>query len=189
MKHLDRIYNKVQHMTGMLDDILTLGRAESGKLQFKPQAIDLLKFCNSLVEELKTGLGKNHSIEFTHRDCDNESDRAQPEMDEKLLRHILSNLLSNAIKYSPKDSTIYFDLYCDKGSVVFKVKDAGIGIPPEDQERLFDSFHRAKNVGNIQGTGLGLSIVKKSIDLHRGNIALHSEVGLGSTFTVTLPRV
>ncbi|NER34574.1 MAG: PAS domain S-box protein [Oscillatoria sp. SIO1A7] len=189
MKHLDRIYNKVQHMTGMLDDILTLGRAESGKLQFKPQAIDLLKFCHSLVEELKTGLGKNHTIEFTHTDCHTESDSEQPEMDEKLLRHILSNLLSNAIKYSPTGSTIYFDISCDKGSVVFKVKDAGIGIPPEDQERLFDSFHRAKNVGNIQGTGLGLSIVKKSIDLHRGNIALHSEVGLGSTFTVTLPRV
>jgi signal transduction histidine kinase len=108
-------------------------------------------------------------------------------MDEKLLLHILINLLTNAIKYSPKNTTVHFGCYCEEKEVTFEVQDEGIGIPPEDQQRLFESFHRAKNVGNIPGTGLGLAIVQKSVELHGGKITLESEVGVGTTFRVTLP--
>ena len=107
-------------------------------------------------------------------------------MDEKLLRHILSNLLSNAIKYSPSGGTVHFDLVCEE-EVIFRVQDEGIGIPEADRANLFDSFHRASNVGTISGTGLGLAIVKKSVDLHGGTIAVNSEVGVGTTFIVTIP--
>jgi len=108
-------------------------------------------------------------------------------MDEKLLRHILSNLLSNAIKYSPQGGTVRFSLNCELADMIFEVQDEGIGIPASDQMQLFDSFHRASNVGTISGTGLGLSIVKKSVDLHGGTIVVKSQVGSGTTFTVKLP--
>jgi signal transduction histidine kinase len=108
-------------------------------------------------------------------------------MDEKLLRHIFTNLLSNAIKYSPGGGTIYFEVTCRNEAAIFQVTDEGIGIPPEDQKRLFEPFHRAKNVSNIPGTGLGLSIVKRLVELHEGRILVASQAGLGTTFTITLP--
>ena len=108
-------------------------------------------------------------------------------MDENLLRHILTNLLLNAIKYSAEGSDVWFDLSCQNEEAIFQIQDRGIGIPLQDQEKLFESFHRGQNVGQIPGTGLGLSIVKKYVDLHGGHISLKSKVGVGTTFTVTLP--
>jgi signal transduction histidine kinase len=108
-------------------------------------------------------------------------------MDEKLLRQILENLLSNAIKYSPKGSTVDFTVSCFSDRATFQICDRGIGIPVEDRQLLFETFHRAANVGTIAGTGLGLAIVKKCVDIHRGQVAVESEIGLGTTFTVTLP--
>jgi signal transduction histidine kinase len=108
-------------------------------------------------------------------------------LDEKVLRHILTNLLSNAIKYSPTGSKVNFELACQNGQAIFQIQDFGIGIPEEDQQHLFESFHRAKNVVNIPGTGLGLAIVKRSVDLCGGEISFKSEVGVGTTFIVTIP--
>jgi signal transduction histidine kinase len=108
-------------------------------------------------------------------------------MDEKLLRYIIGNLLSYAIKYSPQGSQVKFDLACDQQQAILRIQDEGIGIPVKDRQHLFKSFHRGSNVGTISGTGLGLAIVKSSVDLHGGQIAVESEVGVGTTFTVTLP--
>ncbi len=138
--------------------------------------------CQDLVEDIELGIGKQHEISWV-----NSGMASKACMDEKLLRHILTNLLTNAVKYSPLGSVVRFNCHCREQEVIFEIQDQGIGIPPEDQKRLFESFHRAKNVGNIQGTGLGLSIVKKSVDLHGGKLAVHSEVGVGTTFKVTLP--
>ena len=80
-----------------------------------------------------------------------------------------------------------FDLIFQDAEIIFKIKDSGIGIPVEDQSQLFESFRRASNVGEIPGTGLGLAIVKQSVELHGGTIAVDSEVGIGTTFTVILP--
>jgi signal transduction histidine kinase len=82
---------------------------------------------------------------------------------------------------------VNFELVCQNGQAIFQIQDSGIGIPTEDQKHLFESFHRAKNVGSIPGTGLGLAIVKRSVDLQEGKITLNSEVGVGTTFTVTIP--
>ena len=116
-----------------------------------------------------------------------EEEKEQPLMDEKLLRHILTNLLSNAVKYSPQGGNVYFNLSSHNGEAIFQIKDEGIGIPPADLKQLFQSFHRAKNVGKIPGTGLGLAIVKQCVDLHAGTIDVSSEVGVGTTFTVKIP--
>ena len=108
-------------------------------------------------------------------------------VDPTLLRHILGNLLSNAFKYSPRGGTVRFEASWADGILRFVVADQGIGIPLEDQQRLFETFHRARNVGNIASTGLGLAIVKQSLDLHGGSIRLRSEAGQGTCFTVDIP--
>lgn len=108
-------------------------------------------------------------------------------MDEKLLRQILENLLSSATKYSPVGSIIAFTLRYLDDLAIFEICDRGIGILVEAQQRLFEPCHRATNVGMIAGIGLGLAIVKKCVDIHQGQITLESEVGIGNTFTVTLP--
>jgi PAS domain S-box-containing protein len=187
--HFIRIQSAVRRMTQLLEDVLTIGKAEAGKLQFKPKPMDLVAFCRQIVESMQafvtyqhTNASHKHTLTFVaHGGCTN------AQMDENLLDHILTNLLSNAIKYSPKGGTVQFDLVCNQSSAVFRIQDTGIGIPTEDLDKLFDSFGRASNVGTIQGTGLGLGIVKKCVDLHGGNIAVESELGIGATFTVTLP--
>ncbi len=191
LTHLYRIQTAVERMIQMLNDILLLGQAEAGKLEFDPTSVDLVQFCRNLVEDLQLAANPKNPlseamleerIRFT---CQCQSLPAN--IDEKLLRQILSNLLSNAIKYSPSGSTVQFNLTYVNDNAVFQIQDQGIGIPPEDQPRLFNSFHRAKNVGTIQGTGLGLAIVKQCVDLHGGEITVKSEIGKGTTFTVRLP--
>ena len=181
LKHFLRIQTSVTHMTGLLNDVLLIGKAEAGKLEFKPTPLDLISFCRELTEEMELA-AENHTIIFcSGGDCTNAC------MDEKLLRHILSNLLSNAIKYSPSGGTVKLELIGEQKTVMFHIQDRGIGIPQADLIQLFDSFHRASNVGTISGTGLGLAIVKKAVDLHNGQIFIKSEVGVGTTFTVKLP--
>ena len=179
---LQRIQTASIKMVKMLDDILLIGKADVGKQNFNPALHNLTIFCSELAAEIQLGNSNAHTIIFV---CCEEYTNTY--VDENLLRRILSNLLSNAIKYSPQGSTVHFELTFQAGEVSFQIKDEGIGIPLEDQKRMFESFHRATNVGNIPGTGLGLAIVKQSVDLHGGKIALASEVGVGTTFTVTLP--
>jgi signal transduction histidine kinase len=109
--------------------------------------------------------------------------------DEGLLKHILSKLLNNAIKYSPAGGQVRFELTAQEKVVTLQIQDQGIGIPKAEQAQLFQPFFRAHNADRIPGTGLGLAIVKKCVAAHGGEIALQSEVGLGTTFTVTLPLV
>jgi len=168
-------------MTQLLNDMLLIGKAEVGKLECNPVELDVTQFCRDLVDEmlLSTTI---HTITFQ---CQGKCNNAY--LDEKLLRHILSNLLSNAIKYSPLGGTVNFILIYGQGFAEFHIQDQGIGIPDADQSQLFNSFHRASNVGTISGTGLGLTIVKKSVDLHGGKITVKSEIGVGTKFVVSLP--
>jgi signal transduction histidine kinase len=108
-------------------------------------------------------------------------------LDERLLRSILSNLLSNAIRYTPDGRAIWLKLAKQRGQVILKVQDEGIGISSGDRKQLFEPFHRGQNVSNIPGTGLGLSIVQQFVQLQQGTIKVTSRVGVGTTFTVSLP--
>ena len=192
--HFERIYSRVKHMTQMLDDVLLVGKAEAGKLEFNPAPMNVIEFCQSLVEELQLSTGCQHTILFTPQGsgCQSQSSAdlslcTSVALDEKLLFHILSNLLSNAIKYSPSGSTIEFILSCLDSHLEFQIQDQGIGIPEEDQPRLFEAFHRANNASKFPGTGLGLVVVKNAVELHGGSITVNSQMGVGTTFTVTLP--
>ncbi|WP_216351233.1 PAS domain S-box protein [Leptolyngbya sp. 'hensonii'] len=182
LRNLHRIQDSVRNMVQLLDDILTINRAETGKLEFNPQLLDVERYCRQFVEEMQLSAGGQYSLTVT---CQGSSTPAY--LDSKLLRSILSNLLSNAIKYSPQGGMIGLTLEFEPAQVLLQVIDQGIGIPIDDQKRLFEPFYRGKNVRTIPGTGLGLVVVKKCVDLHQGTIQVMSEVGRGTTCLVTLP--
>jgi signal transduction histidine kinase len=179
---LQTIQSGAKRMSEMIDDVLTLGRVESGVLRLNAGRMNLSELCRTVASEFRIAQGKQHVITL-----DDRFDRTDVELDEKLLRHILNNLLSNAVKYSPPGSEVTLSLTRRNEQAVIEVQDHGIGIPPQDQPRLFESFHRASNVENRPGTGLGLAIVKKSVELHRGDISVTSSVGIGTRITVVLP--
>ncbi|HEY9599974.1 MAG TPA: ATP-binding protein, partial [Allocoleopsis sp.] len=182
LRNIQRIKSAAKHLTQLLDDILTLNRAEAGKLDIHPQPIEIEKFCQRLVEEMRIQANSQISLNFS-----SESRAKQVICDEKLLRSILTNLIANALKYSPQGSEVEVVLTNEEEAVILQVKDHGIGIPQDDQNHLFELFYRGKNVENIPGTGLGLSVVKKCLDLQGGKIAIASEVGKGTTAIVTIP--
>ncbi|MEG3848245.1 HAMP domain-containing sensor histidine kinase [Microcoleus sp. herbarium19] len=184
---LDKTQAAAKGIDQLLEDVLLLGKFESGKIAFCLLPLDLAAFCNELVAEFQSSLKLKPQTEPVTLIFVNNSPSRMACLEPRLLRRILSNLLSNAIKYSLPNSQVIFELKLTENEAIFSVQDAGIGIPATDRERLFDSFFRAKNVGQIPGTGLGLNIVKKCVDLHGGEITLSSEEGAGSTFTVTLP--
>jgi signal transduction histidine kinase len=108
-------------------------------------------------------------------------------IDPGVLRLAVGNLVGNALKYSPQGTPVSIRLRREKGDAVLTVADRGIGIPAADHARLFEPFHRGRNVGEISGSGLGLVIVRKGVDLHGGSIDLESAEGAGTTFTLRLP--
>jgi PAS domain S-box-containing protein len=177
-----KLLSQVKHLTELMEDVLTLARADAVGLMFAPTPFNLETFCQNIIEEVQQADHAQHVIHF------NKSGEASRVWgDDKLLRHIVFNLLTNALKYSPSFSPIFVDLVCDEAWATIRVRDEGIGIPAEDQVRLFEAFHRASNVGAIGGNGLGLVIVKRATDAHDGTLHFESTVGVGTTFTVKIP--
>ncbi len=182
LKYLRQIRAQIRYMVELLDDVLLFDKAQAGKLKFRAAPLDLEAFCSDLLAQMRLTDTKHHVLTLN---VEGRFDQAR--LDETLLRHILFNLLSNAIKYSPDGGEIQFNLSLEGQDIVFQISDQGIGIPIEDQKRLFEPFHRSVNVQDIQGTGLGLSIVKSSVEAHGGTVAFKSEPGKGTMFTVRLP--
>ncbi len=182
LRNLHRIQDSVRNMVQLLDDILTINRAETGKLTFKPKPLNLELYCRHFVEEMQLHTGMQHPIVFTVRGVS-----TSISLDEKLLQSILANLLSNAIKYSPQGGQVNFSLEFQTTAISIEVQDYGIGISAVDLDRLFEPFYRGKNVRTIPGTGLGLVVVKKCVDLHQGTIEITSIVSIGTTCLVTIP--
>ncbi|WP_409333543.1 sensor histidine kinase [Cuspidothrix issatschenkoi] len=184
-EHLKTIQNTIVHITQILDDVLMINRAEAHKIELNLESSDIIAFCHHLKKETESR-NTQHTIDLSFN--------IDPEMaifqfDKKLLWQILNNIINNAIKYSPRHNIIKLNLSKDNNKIIFEVHDSGIGIPEEDQSKLFESFHRGSNIGNIPGTGLGLSIVKKCLDLHKGEITVESEVGKGTTVKVSIPFI
>jgi PAS domain S-box-containing protein len=190
LKHFQRIEDSVEHVTQLLNDVTLIGQAEVGQLQFNPTQLDVEATTRKIVKELQRSFEsyqQGHGGTVPTLVFSSQGNDTQGKLDEKLLGQILTNLLSNANKFSPQGGVVRFDLVCQQGQAIFRVRDEGMGIPPADRERVFESFYRASNAALIQGTGLGLAIAKKCVDLHGGQITVESEVGVGTTFTVTLP--
>jgi PAS domain S-box-containing protein len=174
----------ISRMTTMLDQVLLIGRADADRLEFRPALIEPAALAEAVAREVERAADAAGRILVRGRGTP-----GPRHLDEKLLRHVLSNLLSNAVKYSPADAAVDLEVEASGEAVTFLVRDRGIGVPSEDQPRLFESFHRARNVGNIEGTGLGLAIVKQCVELHGGTVDFESRPGAGTTFIVCVPSV
>ena len=181
-KHIDRVKSSVNHLTSILNDFLSLGKLEEGRIEVTIENVSLSSFFNELKEEVKPALKAGQQLIIDLKETEKSF-----HTDPKVLRNILFNLISNASKYSDLEKRIHLEIRCTEDHVTIEVQDEGIGIPPADVKHIFDRFFRASNASHIQGTGLGLNIVRRYIDLLGGNITFKSEEGKGSTFTITLP--
>lgn len=181
-QYFDRIDQIAEHLLHLMDQILLLGSAEAGKLEFDPTVFDVQEFCQNLIEILQLYDKNQHLLVLR---CT--GDLKKVKLDQTLLWQILNNLLSNAIKYSPSHGSIELEVYRQNHTITFQIKDQGIGIPSGSRSQVFKTFYRSSNVKNIKGTGLGLAIVKACVEVHRGRIQLNSKMGEGTTVTVLLP--
>lgn len=178
--NIQRIHLTARRMSQQITDLLMLTRAEVKQLEFQPELCDLEPFCQQILDEMQ--LGVSQPIQFT-----NTGQSTQAFVDKKLLQSLLTNLLSNAAKYSPPESPIHFHLSCDTNTAMFQIRDRGIGIPIAEQSQVSQPFYRGSNVGKVTGTGLGLAVVKTCVELHRGEWAIESQPGEGTTVMVALP--
>jgi PAS domain S-box-containing protein len=180
-KHIKRIKDSVKHLNILLEDFLSLGKLEEGKIKAGISQFNLKEFMDEVVDEMKSILKEKQSIHYAYQGNDSFVS------DKRLVKNILINLLSNAVKFSADDAGIWLTVSNDDKGMKMAVLDEGIGMSAEDQQHLFSSFFRGKNAINIEGTGLGLHIVKKYVDLLLGDVKLKSELDKGTTITVELP--
>ncbi|MDZ4701498.1 MAG: HAMP domain-containing sensor histidine kinase [Rhodothermales bacterium] len=183
-KHLDRIESNVAHMTGLLEDVLILGRIDSGHMECHQQELDARAYLLDLMEELTMGgLLNAHSVDLTLPE-----NGVMMTSDPSLIRMAVTNLVSNAVKYSDPGKRIVITMRSEVDTLILSVTDEGIGIPPEDVPYLFEPFHRASNVDTRPGTGLGLTVLQRAVSMHQGSITVESTLGKGTAFTIMLPR-
>lgn len=177
----EAIEAEIGHMTRMLESVMLLGRADLGRLEFRPQPVDVPRLCEEAVADAARDDASGPRVELEVSGFTGPVD-----LDRTLLRHIVSNLLSNAVKYSRAGAVIRFAAERSGDEVCFRVHDEGIGIPEEDRERIFESFQRGANVGSAPGSGLGLAVVRRAVEAHGGSVTFESAVDRGSTFVVRL---
>ena len=183
VKHINRIKASVSNLIDLLNDFLSVGKLEEGKIEYNPKEIDVVEFSNELLALSRERLREGQCLI---------SELSGPEQplftDEKLLKNILNNLLSNASKYSLDGGGIYYRVKFDTDHVSFEVEDHGIGIPEKDQKHLFETFFRASNATQTPGTGLGLCLVKRYLQILGGSLQFTSIENKGSTFKVDIPK-
>jgi PAS domain S-box-containing protein len=180
-RHISKIKDSVKHLNDLLEDFLSLGKLDEGKIEADLHEFNCKDFIHETIEEIKGLLkkGQKITVEYTGSEI--------VYSDKKLLKNILFNLLSNAIKFSEEEGSIQLKCAINNCSAVIMVADQGIGISDRDQEHLFSSFFRGANAANIQGSGLGLHIVKRYVDLLKGKADLKSQLNKGTTVMIEIP--
>ncbi len=178
-KHLQRIFSSVNMLTDILNDLLSVGKIEEGKVSVKPTLFNVEEFINGIITEIKINLKNQQNICYHHK--------GNPDvlLDASLLKMILMNLVSNASKFSPENSSIEIKSSLENNIFLLSVKDDGMGISAEDQKHLKERFFRGANAANIEGTGLGLHIVSKYAELMNGTLEFKSELDKGTLFYIT----
>lgn len=178
-KHIARIVSSVNMLNDILNDFLSVGKIEEGKIQLRITEFNMKELIEGIIGEMQTILKPGQIVMYDH--AGSETIMLEP----SLLRHIVMNLLSNAIKFSPEHSSIEINCVHKPGEMVLAVRDHGMGISEEDKQHLFSRFFRGGNVTNIQGTGLGLHIVAKYAELMNGTIVCNSALNNGTEFIIT----
>lgn len=184
-EYADRIVGSVKSITGLITDLLELGKIEAGFDQERePTALDMVVF--TAIENLRPQWESKSLRVRAHAGPELPMVRGNP----LRLRQLVNNLIENAVKYTPEDGRITVSLEADDDVLVLRVADTGIGIPAKDQPHVFEKFYRTDEaIDHYVGTGLGLSIVKGIVDQHQGRIWVESQEGRGTTFTVMLPAI
>lgn len=177
-KHVNRIISSVTMLTDILNDFMSLGKIEEGRIQVRPSHFNIHELVNNVISEMKEALKKDQAIRYLHEG------KTDVYLDPSLLKHIVMNLLSNASKFSQENSVIEVRTVGGVKNSLFSVKDHGIGISRDDQKHLMERFFRGANAGNIQGTGLGLHIVSKYAELMNGTVTCKSELEKGTEFII-----
>lgn len=180
-RHILKIKNAVSGLTEILNDFLSLGKLEEGKMSAKPALHDVFILVKEVVSDVNSIVRSGQSITYN-------SGTHITMIDKQLLRNVMFNLLSNAIKFSPEGAVINVNIDFSETQIVIAVKDHGIGISDADQLNLFGRFFRGENAVAIPGTGLGLNIVTKYLERMQGTITCTSELNKGSTFYIHLPK-
>jgi len=181
-KHLKRISDTVLNLSTLLNEFLSIGKLEEGKIIAKNELFNLPQLIQNVVSEIQTSASEGKTIQYLPEGV---QDVYQ---DKDLVRNVLINLLSNAIKFSPPGGKVEIDArYGENGDLEIQVKDNGIGISKEDQDHLFERFFRGRNADNIQGTGLGLHIIQRYLSIMGGKIEVESELNKGTTFKIKIP--
>lgn len=182
-RYFQRIDSEISRVTDLMNDILLLGKVESGRVDILKRPNDLVKLVKQCIQKICLGRSDQRGITLEIKGV-----ARAVSIDLQLMEHVLTNIISNALKYSPdkKDPELTVS-FRSLSEVLVSCKDEGIGIPKKDQKNLFSSFYRATNVKNIQGSGLGLSIVKEFVIMHSGTIQVISETNKGATFNISIP--
>ncbi len=182
-KHIQRIKNSVFSLTEILNDILSLGKLDEGKVEIQLEEINLCEVLQDVVNDMDLILKPNQEIKV------NCPETQMVHADITLLQRVIVNLISNAIKFSFDETHIVVEVGCEieSNEVQINISNEGIGIPESEQGKLFDRFYRANNAANVQGTGLGLSIVKRCLELMNASVSFTSIENSTTTFTIHLP--
>lgn len=178
-RHILRSKEAVNNMKNMLEDFLSLGKLEEGKIEVHISEFDIIQFVENILNGVQNLKKPGQKFIYVHHG------KSELSFDQALLKNIIINLISNAIKFSPENSAITFTSCVDADKISVSVKDEGIGISEEDQQHLFERFFRGKNALNIEGTGLGLAIIAKYLQMLNGTINCKSELNNGTEFIVT----
>jgi PAS domain S-box-containing protein len=180
-KHVQRIKGAVTGLTEILNDFLSLGKLEEGKVRANYQQIPIKSVIEDVISELQAITKSDQEIVLDF------AGQEEYYIDKQMFRNILINLIANALKFSSENTVVEVTCHANENELMVRVKDQGIGIPEADQEHLFERFYRGQNVSNIQGTGLGLNIVLKYLEMLNGKIDFVSEENQGTTFTLVFP--
>jgi PAS domain S-box-containing protein len=181
--YLNAVLGEIDRMMGLISELLDVSRIETNRLQIHPQPVRWLEFLERRASAFRV---QNPARVFVFEPAIEE---VIVQADPDRMRQVVDNLLSNATKYSPDSTPIDVSVRIEDGSMLTSVSDGGIGIPKDEIPRLFERFHRARNVSSryYGGLGLGLYIAKAIVEAHKGSISIESEEGRGACFTVKLP--
>jgi len=181
-KHIDRIKSSVTNLTDILNEFLSLGKIEDGKVEPRWAEFSIPEHVQTVIKQMETICKAGQRIIYKHKG------KEIAELDPSLLKNVFINLIGNAIKFSSEQKSIHVNTAVDNTGLKISIKDEGLGISKEDQQHLFERFFRGNNVTNIQGTGLGLHIVSRYVQLMNGTITCKSELEEGTEFIILFPQ-
>ena len=181
--YVDDVLSSGQHLLNLINDILDLAKVEAGRMELQPTTFDLpevFETAVSMVRERATRQGLRLTMAV-------DPSVGRLEADERKVKQILFNLLTNAVKFTPAGGQVTLAASVVDDQIEISVRDTGVGITAEDQERIFEEFYQVGLAKTQEGTGLGLALTRRLVEVHHGRLSVESELGVGSTFTVMLP--